>query len=672
VSAQAAPGRAPLSRIGAPVRGLAVAVVVAVLLVAGQMFWTVPGAVVAGGALVVGLAVPVSAELSRRASVVLLVGLGLAPALWAWRWPGDSLTRVGGLVALVAGGLAGWVAAGDPTGGGAAARARRLVPRVRGTDLVATAGVAAVLAYLAPLLRPRGPQDTMAFVLDGWDHVGHFDMVAMIRHGGSLIPLQAQTQGSSWWFDSYPQGFHAAAAAALELLAGVGTGTPRPADLGEVAGYVQASTLVYAAGLAAVVTTVCGLTSLRRRPARAAVAVAALFVTWLVSPGGVVMHQAGFANFVLGCVGAACLPLLAAQTPRLGLNAPVLGMAGALLLAAHNWLLLLPMAGVGVLVALWPLRRSRLPRGRGSAIGLAVLVLATAAGGLAAVAQVFSGRGADHVLVDGGFPAHNLAGYVVPIVLAFLVWGFVWWAGADPTRPHRRAGRWVLGIAPILVGLATFGWLARAQFAATGHLGYYGIKLLTGVMLVSLTYAVALATLPIRAVARAGAIRWFRPLAWGSVCLALLVTTVLPIVRQRTDFPSVRVRLTWAASPAPRMVEQTQVEQHMLAVTGIDRPTFFLPGEGLDSGTAAHLNLWQLAVRGHWTTAAEHCWQGGWKIVAGEYVSWGDLHDTAVAAREALACDPGLGVAIPAATSAQTRAELAPVGGRLVLDWAGS
>ena len=198
----------------------------------------------------------------------------------------------------------------------------------------------------------------------------------------------------------------------MEWREGVGVGC----GIAEVGAYLQATTFVYAATLAMLVTGLCAMPVVRRRPLRAAWAVAALLVAWLVSPGGAILHQAGYDNFLLATAGVAVVPMLLTGRGRLALTGPMVAASGAVLAVAHNWVLLLPIASVATVAALWPPRgprRSINGQSRLVAVGLGSVTLA---GALTAVIQVLSARGADHLLVDGGFPTHNLAGYVVPIV----------------------------------------------------------------------------------------------------------------------------------------------------------------------------------------------------------------------------------------------------------------
>lgn len=621
----------------------------ALVLIAVQMAVVVPWQATAAVGVLAVVALPVSREFSRRVAIVLLTALGWAPALWLVPWPSGHLTRVGGVSAVLVGFLVGWVAPGPFRD-----RATRLVPRFRRVDAVAMGGVGFVLAYLWPLLRLRSPVDTMAVVLGGWDHVGHYDMTRMIVHESRLIPFIPPGSGGPYFYDSYPQGLHSALAALVELREGVGGGS----GIGEVAAYLQATTLTYAATLAAVICCLCAVPAVRRQPGRAAWGVGGLLVAWLVSPGGGILHQAGYDNFVLAIAGVACLPMLLGGSGgggRVAVSGPTVAASGAVMAVAQNWLLLLPMAGVAVVVALWPRRGRRwLASGRGR-LAVGGLVGVTGVGVVAAGVQVLSARGADHLLAPGGFPAHNLVGYLIPIGAALAVAASV----------RGRQG-WAAGGACVAVGAALLGWLAGTQIAATGQVGYYGFKALTAVFLIALTSLVFIA-------ATAAPVRW-RTARLGlsvptaAVVISLVAASVLPLARQRADFPSVRVRSSWAAGGASEAGASTAMLQRMLATPVGTKAAFFLPGTSSDSGRVAQLNLWQLAIRGAWTQSAERCWQSTAKGSGVDADRLTDLSDSVAAARRVAGCGPAVLMVVPDDRVSLVRAALPAVAGQ-VLGW---
>ncbi len=619
----------------------AIGAVVATVLVGAQSVGWLPRSVVAILGVLAALAIPVSREMSRRVAIVLATSLGWAPLVWLVDWPTGELTRFGGVMAVLWGCLVGWVAIG-PVG----ERAAALVPRVRAADAVAMAGVGMVAAYLWPLLRLRSGADVMGVVLGGWDHVGHYDMARMIVHGGRLIPFLPPGENGPWFYDSYPQGLHSSVAMLMELHHGVGGGS----GIGEVAAYLQATTLVYAATLAMLVTGLCAVPAVRRRPWRAAWAVAGLLVAWLVSPGGGILHQAGYDNFLLATAGVAVVPMLLTGRGRLALTGPMLAASGAVMAVAHNWVLLLPLAGVASVAALWPTRRSRLPTSRHGRLGMIGLATAMSVGVLAAVIQVLSARGVDHLLVAGGYPTHNLAGYVVPIACMLALGVLI--------RGHLG---WTMGGAHVLTGVVLVAGVGGMQVLRAGQIGYYGIKLLTAVMLLAFTTMVLLAGVrtaqPMASKLPSGSGGW-RVRDWRervtapSVVLLLagsvLVAAVLPVARQRGDFPSLRVRAAWSASSAADSISHTVTLERMLMVPLRDQVAFFLPDTGRDWGTVAHLNLWQLAIRGAWSQRAEACWQRAWKSESHDGSGWADLTDPVDSARAIRACDLGIVIVVPA------------------------
>ena len=114
----------------------ALGAVVALGLGGAQALGWLPGGVVAALGVLAALAIPMSRELSRRVAMVLATSLGWAPVVWLVDWPTGELTRFGGVTAVLWGCLAGWVVTGPVR-----ERAAALVPRVRGADAVALAGV---------------------------------------------------------------------------------------------------------------------------------------------------------------------------------------------------------------------------------------------------------------------------------------------------------------------------------------------------------------------------------------------------------------------------------------------------------------------------------------------------------------------------------------------------
>ncbi len=616
-----------LSRIGGrATAATALGAICALVLLWVHVAGVVPSPVIAVVGAAAILAVPVSREFSRRVAIVLLTALGWAPLVWLGPWPGGQLTRVGGVTAVLVGVLVGWVALGPVR-----ERLSRLVPRFRRIDAVALGGVGLVIAYLWPVLRLRSAPETMGVVLGGWDHVGHYDMTRMIVHEGRLIPLIPVGDMGPLYYDSYPQGLHSTVAMLVELREGVGGGS----GIGEIAAYLQATTIVYAATLTTVICCLCSVPAVRRRPVRAAWAVGALLVSWLVSPGGAVLHEAGFDNFLLASAGVACLPMLVAMSRRVRFSGVTVAASGAVLAVAHNWVLLLPMAAVGVLAVAWPLRRRRFPAEPAQWLPLGALAVTTGVGVLAAGWQVLSAHDATHLLTAGGFPTHNLAGYAVPIAAGL-------WGAAVVRGPLG----WASGGATLIVGVAEFVWVASAQLAATGEVGYYGIKLLTADMLVALTLLGVLVA--VQPPVRFGFGR-SRHVAIGAlVALALLVTSFVPLLRQGSDFPSVRVRQAWAATPGDNVESSTRLLQQWLSLASPRGGLVFLPGESADPVLSSQLNLWQAASRGMWTQQAERCWPLS-RPTPGPLgtVHWVDREHVAAAVREILQCCRGVSVALP-------------------------
>jgi hypothetical protein len=449
------------------VRGLVFGTFAADVMLLGRLTGLFEGAmgVVVGAVLV--LLVPTSRELPRR---ILLAGcllLGWSQVLWWWPLPVGGLGRVTVGLVVLAGALAAWVGAAEAP----IVRARRLRPRLRPADLALGLPVGIGIACTGPWLAAKTPTQTLGMLMGGWDNVAHFSMVHMIRRFGATVDaLPPPTPGATWQFASYPQGFHAVAAGVVELLIG-------PFDVGgvgpELTAYTQALALLVIAVTTTVVAGFCALPAVRRRPVLAAPGAAFVAAVFLLGPGALAI-AGGIASFAVACGLTVAVALLAVPAARVLSPLTLAAIGGALVGVATTWVLLLPLAGLALLVLILPLRRRRwaAPRARvavSSAIGVAVVAA------LVHTAAVLARVPAESPLTIDGARVHVDFGLVVAAGLAIVGMGV-----ALARRHPRVAGLTALPVA----AAATAGALVALQVAANGEVTYYGLKFLLGTQIV--------------------------------------------------------------------------------------------------------------------------------------------------------------------------------------------
>ncbi len=418
------------------------------------------------------LAVPTSRELSRRALLAGCLLLGWTQVLYWWPLPVSGLGRVTvGLVGLAAG-LGFWVGAGPRP----RRRARRLLPRLRWTDLTLPATVLFGMAGTEPWLRPGTATRTLGMLMDGWDNVAHFSMVHMIRRFGVTVDaLPPPGPGATWQFDSYPQGFHAAAAAVLELLLG-------PGDVGlpeELVAYGNAMAILVVAAVTTVVAGCCALPAVRRRPALAPPAAALVATVFFFGPGAQAING-GIANFAVACCLVVAAILVAVRAVRVPAPLTLAALGGAVLGVATYWALLVVLVVPVAVMLLVPLRRSRwsVPAPHAAA---AIVVVVLVLGGLARTAAVLARiRAADPLTIDGSRVPVDV-GFVTAVALAVLGVGVLLLRGGRRRGSAQRAA--MTGLVPLL-GAVAAGALIVLQVRATGQITYYGLKFLLAMEIV--------------------------------------------------------------------------------------------------------------------------------------------------------------------------------------------
>lgn len=460
--------------IGRLARGLALGVVAAGVVMIGRTSGALDGTTGVLVAVVLILLVPTSRDMNRR---ILLAGcllLGWTQVLWWWPLPVGSLGRVTLGLALLAGALAAWVGVGEHPG----RRALRLLPRPRAADVVVPLTAVSGFLVMHPWIQAKTATQNLGILMGGWDNVAHFSMVHMIRRFGVTVDaLPPPAPGVAWQFASYPQGFHAAAAAVVELLIG-----PADTDIGsELLAYSRALALMVIAATAMLVAGFLALPAVRRRPGLAAPVAAFVAAVMFLGPGSLAVNG-GIGNFATACCLVVAVLLLAVTAERVVEPLTLAAIGGALVGIATGWVLLLIPAVPVLLMLVLPLRRNRWSASAAQATTAIVLVLVVL-GCLIRTAVVLSRvQAANPLTINGGRVPIDV-GLLIALALA-IGGGCVAVLRGRPRRgTHVRTG--VIMAVPA-VGAVAAGALIALQVKANGEITYYGLKFLLGMEIVLL------------------------------------------------------------------------------------------------------------------------------------------------------------------------------------------
>jgi hypothetical protein len=443
---------------------------------------------------VVGLlVVPTSTQPARRILWTgCLVG-GWLPMLWWWPLPTAGLGRVAWLLALLVGGLAGWVAAGPVRG-----RLGRLLPKPALVD-AAVPAVAGLGAWvLQPWLMVRTPLQAFAVLATNRDAAVHFAITLAIRRGDAAVPaLGPAPDGTAWLGGNYPQPFHILAAATAELLHGPSSGGPGD----ELVRHAQAVAALVIAGVVVVIAGIVALPALRRRPALGLTAAGTAAGALLLGPGAAAVLR-GHWPFLLTVVAALAATLAGLQTGPRWRPLPVAAVTGATVAVAHGWAMLGCVAVPGALLACVPVTRRGWTRRRWPSSRVeTVIVVAVLVAGVLAALDVLT-----WLQVQDAVTLASAVGWVQvesPSMLALVLGGSV--VGSALLYRRRPLGlverRLALAVGVPVCGVVAATGLLVAEIRTTGVVGYYGAKLLVGVFLVVLVLgATVLAHLLARAV----------------------------------------------------------------------------------------------------------------------------------------------------------------------------
>ncbi len=460
-------------------------------------------------ALLLAVGVPSSRELSRRLFVNGSLVVGWCVVTWWFIVPPTSIGRVAPALALTAGGLTTWVLVRDSR-----ARLRRLVPRVRLVDLVGGAGVAWSIWRLRSRLAVTDAHNALSVAMGGYDNIGHFEMVNMLRlYGATTDRLPPPGPGNSWAYVFYPQSFHSVAASIIELIHSPAYGGPSA----ELVRQTQATGAVAALATALAVLGLCGLPRLRRSPAVALPAVTLIVASLLIGPGATMLED-GYHNFFFGCVAVGLVVIAAVQVSKVTSPLHLAVLGGLLVAVAHAWLPLLTMAAAGAAVILVPANGRRWSASRRQWLLVGLVVIATLLGVLQAL-RILSTLLASPsgVLAIGNAFDTPPRETVVLVVLAAIA--------ACLLGPRRRGTSRLIAVALVpAAGAVTLGWIARNQISTTGELGYYFSKYVFAVYIVALLVIAVVVAQSFAIVSVPRATRQTRlRLAAGSVALAAAV-----------------------------------------------------------------------------------------------------------------------------------------------------
>ncbi|HET9654561.1 MAG TPA: hypothetical protein VFP72_04355 [Kineosporiaceae bacterium] len=461
--------------VRAALAGAAAAVVVLLLRREGLLAGTPALALAAVGVL----AVPTSAQLSRRILWAGCLLAGWLPVLWWWPLPTAGLGRVSWLLAGLAGGLAAWVAAGPVR-----PRVARLRPGIAAADLAGPATALLGAWVLQAWLTVSTPVQALAVQAVARDGGPHFAIALAVRRGGAAVAaLPDAPDGSAWFGAAYPQPFHLLVTAICEVVWGPVAGSP----VQELVRETRAVALLLCAGAGVVAAGIVSLPVLRRRPAPGLAAAGVAAGSLLFGPGAQAVWR-GHWPFLLTVMAGIADVLAGLQAgPRIR-PLPVAAVGAAVVAVAHGWGLLGAVAVPAAALALLPAsrRRWRMPR----ATAAVCLVIALAA--VLAALDVLRWLKPE----DSGALASSLGWVQVepPPVLALVFGGGVVAAAVLRYRsrpPAPRVGGSLLGPrlfwagAVPVTGTAAVAVLLALEIRSTGSVGYYGAKLLAGVFLVT-------------------------------------------------------------------------------------------------------------------------------------------------------------------------------------------
>lgn len=287
---------------------------------------------------IVWIALPTARRLSRRVALNGAIGLGIIPLLWWFPWPRGHISHSGVVIGLLLGFIVFRVAWSSTS-------RRKVLPKASFIDLIPL-GVALIAAwFFRPFLKYDSGLGSVSLLRQafGGDNVAHFDMFEMIRRTLVFGPGWPQPlDGSIYAYVPYPQHFHVLVAFSAELWGGPRVGT---VDV-ETGLFGIGAAIVLSLALVTLVAALCSLRALRKHPGLALIAAAACLSFLLLGFGSTALSY-GFPGYLLAIVGTLIAIVLAANggtTSRVEFFA----VAASVVLVAHSWSLLTPLAAVAL------------------------------------------------------------------------------------------------------------------------------------------------------------------------------------------------------------------------------------------------------------------------------------------------------------------------------------
>ncbi|MFC6354797.1 hypothetical protein [Luethyella okanaganae] len=543
---------------------------------------------------------PVSSSLSRRILYNGAIVLGWIPVLW-WFDLGEFSDRMSWVLALSAGGLVAWLFGRPDTVG----RAKRLLPRLRWSDLIPVGTGAWGLWLFSPLLLSPSDGRTLTLLMkSGWDHVAHFFMTQRLEQGGSLWGTTGSSpDGSLWVGAAYPKHFHILVDMFHDLI-----GLPVTDGVLTIRDYGRGTSLTLVIAIVVLSSGLAQLPSLVRRPLVAVPLVALPVSAYLVGPGAVGL-AVGFPNFVLACTTVGIAACIAVGMVRIAAPVQMFAAVGMLVAAAHSWLLMLPLAGAVVLVVLLPFARARW-RGTPVRWGLTLFAVVCGIAGMALAVYIALQSLNEETLTTGeteSFPA----GMALGVLLSTAAIALVVIAKGRPTRARGTLVRTTaLAVMPT-VALCMVFLLGYRQLWLTGELSYYVSKFISGALLAGIPIGIVVVSALIgeRTIIRRG---WRR--ATAVVASALFTIAALQpfgyvgptfggVIQEQASgmkYRSDAVILTGGdSSEATRLLRAAETAAGLPFGTTV----YFAP---LPGDPTMHLaNQWHLSLAGIWSVNAD-------------------------------------------------------------------
>ena len=456
---------------------------------------------------IVWVALPSAKTLSRRLALNGAIGLGVIPVLWWVKWPVFGLIgHVGVVLALLFGIVAYRLVA-------SAESRRALFPRLSIVDWIPLAAAVFAFWFFWPFLKFRSGVSSIALLMNGFgnDNVGHFDMFSMIRRTFVTGPgWGAAPGGSAFAYVPYPQHFHVLVAFAAELW----QGTPIGSVDAETGLFGLGTAVVLSVAFITLVAAIVSLKVLKRSFGISLVAAAGALSVLLLGLGSTALIS-GFPGFLLAVFGTliACIIGLdrgPTTVPRL------LAVSSAVVLTAHSWSLLTPIAAVALGFVVHRLPRPRYASYRRSALGPGFILLFAAAGVTYAAVLVYlatKGSGSPESALAAGTPFAPvsltfplaLALSIVAVSLGWLTQGMTGripeQRGRVPRRPWNSAG--LIGLV-VVVGMFEAAALVIIQLRAAPTLSYFQFKFIYAMTMVFAVLLIVLVGARMAAIGRAG------------------------------------------------------------------------------------------------------------------------------------------------------------------------